>query len=177
MEDHQGNGHRKEQSHFPANGKDQNKGTQQGEGGDKEIFRAVVGKFRDFKKIRGNPGHKLARPVIVVKREGKGLEVAKKIPPHVRFNISADSVAPVSYEPGKTHPQYIDKEHAGRYDKETPVEIPGQEFFDGVLGHHGEGQIHGGDQGREDHVRAEELPVGAVVRGKDTQSRTVEIAF
>jgi hypothetical protein len=51
----------------------------------------------------------------------------------------------------------------------------GQQPVYGEPGNQGKGQIHGGHEGRADHIRAEQLPVGAVIRGKYPQQGFIKI--
>ena len=50
------------------------KGPHQGDGGDEQVLRAMVGQLGNFKQVPGDPAHKLAGAVLVVEGEGQILE-------------------------------------------------------------------------------------------------------
>ena len=61
--------------------------------GNKELLRAVVGKFRHVKEVAGNPGHNLPDFGVVIIGEGELLQMVKEVPAHIRFNPGAHHMA------------------------------------------------------------------------------------
>jgi hypothetical protein len=115
--------------------------------------------------------------VVVVKREGQFLEMVKKVPPHVGFDIGPHGVPPIGYKIGKAHPEDVEKDHKARHNKKRAVQPAWEELLYGKFGHHREGQIRTRDKGGADHIRRKEFPVGPVIAGENPQQGLINIDF
>ena len=60
-------GQRHDQRQLPADGEHHSQCTDDGQYGRQQVFRAMVGQFRQFKQIRGQAAHQLAGAVLIVK--------------------------------------------------------------------------------------------------------------
>ena len=89
--DHQRNHY----SQLPADGDHNHQRTNNGQNGGHKIFRAVVGKLRQFKEVRSQPAHKRTGAVTVIKVEAQLLHMAEQIPTDVRFYPDAEGMTVV----------------------------------------------------------------------------------
>jgi hypothetical protein len=113
----------------------------------------------------------LSGTVIIVEGKGKLLQVTEKVPPHIRLKVYPHGMSPVGDKIGKGHTEQVHDTHSGDHDKKELIHPIGEEAFYGILGHHGESQVHSGNEGRGKHISYEKFPVGPVIGSENPQGR------
>ena len=139
------------------------KSTNQIEHRDCKIFRAVMSKLGNFKKISCCTGHDFSSAVLIVKTERKFFQMIKNIPSHILLNAGPKNVAPVSNKPvtsfmnAKAH-----KKQGNKNQKCFQLKIRNQRV-QCITRKHREGNINCSHKNSTRHVSGKELPVRLVV--------------
>ena len=124
----------------------------------KELFRAVVGKLRHIKQVRGDAGHNLPHLGVVKIVERKLLQMIEHSTSHVRFDFGAHNVSHGRHkEIGcRVHQTQKQIEPA---DFEHQPHGQGGQIVDARVGHipyqHGQHQLADGGQRRTEQIKKE----------------------
>ena len=158
-----------DESQLPTNGKHDAEGPRQGDDGDEQVLRAVMGQLRDLEQVAGDPAHKLAGAVLVIKGKGQVLHMGKEIGADIRLDAHTQQVSPIGDDEGEHALEHIGQQQHGHEGEEGTVQAPGQQLVECVTGNHGEQQVHQADAQRADHVQQEDGQMGSVIRHEDAQ--------
>ena len=158
-----------DQGQTPLNGEHDDQGPQDGDAGDEDVLRAVVGQLRDVEEVRRQAAHELAGAVLVVVVEAQLLHVAEEVVADIRLHQDAEGVAPITDHVGQQGPQREGGEHRRHNGKEGLIGAFGQQLIQAPPGHGGEGQVDHGDQQGTAEVHEEQPPVGLEIREKYLQ--------
>ena len=176
-EDEDGNDGEYHQGQLPLDGKHDAEGPQNGHRGDEQVLRAVVGQLGNLKEVAGDPAHQLAGAILVVEGEGQVLHMGEQVPANVGLHPHPQQVAPVGDDEVEYPLEHIGQGQGGHDGEEGGEELVGQQGLHGPAGHHGEEQVHNADQQGAHHIQQEQLPVGLVIGGKNSQIAPVFEVF
>lgn len=158
-----------DQRQLPLDGEHDSKGADQSDDRDKQILRAMVRQFRNFKQVVGHPTHQLASAVLVIEAEGELLHMGEQILTDIRLNAYPHQMAQIGDHKIHPRPQYIGQQKDDHHGKEGGEGALGQQAFHGELGNIGKGQIHQGDTQSTGHIGQEQGDVRPVIGDKDGQ--------
>ena len=162
-----GNHHKHRQGQLPPDGQQHAEGPEEGDAGDEQILRAVVGQLPDLKEVAGDPAHELSRAVFIKKGEGQGLHVGEQIPADVRFNVHAHEMAPVGDDKVHDPLQKIGQQQNGHHGEKGLVKALGQKRLHGQPGDVRKGQVYRADDGGTEHIQQKQPQVGLIVGSED----------
>ena len=149
---HRDDGHH-DQCHAPFDGEHHGQRTHDGDDGDGQVLRSVMGQLRQFKKIGGQPAHQLPCAVAVIKVEAQHLHMAEQVSPDVRLHPDAEGVPPVGHNVVQYRPQHKGQRHDCHHHKEHTVVFLRQPLIQRCPGYQRKRQIHQRDQNRAPHIQ------------------------
>ena len=161
---------RDDESQPPLDVKHDGKGPENGDAGDEDVLRPVVGQLRDLKELAGEAAHEDAGAVAVKVAAVQLLHVAEEVPPDVGLHQDAEGVAPVADDILHPRPDGEGQQHDGHDGEEGPVGVLRQQLIHAPAGDVGKRQVDEGDAEGAGHIQKEELPVGPEVGEKDPQA-------
>ena len=95
------------QSKPPLDDAHDDQGTDDGQNRGDQIFRAVVGKLCDLKKVGGQAAHQLAGAVAVIEVEIQALQVTEQISTNVRLHPDAEGMTVIADDILQERPNQI----------------------------------------------------------------------
>ena len=149
---HRNDGHH-DQCHAPFDGEHHRQRAHDGDDGDGQVLRSVMGQLRQFKKIGGQPAHQLPCAVAVIKVEAQHLHMVEQVSPDVRLHPDAESVPPVGHNVVQYRPQHKGQRHDCHHHKEHAVVFLRQPLIQRSPGYQRERQIHQRNEDRAAHVQ------------------------
>ena len=163
------------QRQLPLDGKHDDDRADDGDAGDEQILRTMVGHLGDFKQIARHPRQQLARLVPVEKREVQTLHMGEQVVPEVRLDPHAEHVPPVGddvvhdrlYEEGNGH----DDHHV----EESLKFLVRQHVVHSVPRHQREYQIYGRRDERAGQIQHKKPHVRLEIIQKYAHGRPVEV--
>ena len=168
-QDEQGDYRKYDQGQLPPDGEHDAEGPQDGDGGDEQILRAVVGQLGDLKQVAGDPAHELAGAVFVIEGKGQILHVGEQIPPYVGLHPYPQQMPPVGDDIVKAPLEHVSPGQHRHYHEKRREHLSGQQRLHGKARDDGEGQVHQADAQGTHHIQCKQLPVGPVIRGEYPQ--------
>ena len=139
----------------------------QGDGGDEQVLRAVVGKLGDLEQVGGGPAHQLAGAVFIVEGKGQVLHMAEQVPADIRLNAHPHHVAPVGDDEIHHRAQGVGRQEDGHDGKKGGVQVLGQQLVERLAGGGGKSQIHQGDPQGAAHIQNKQLHMGLIIGQED----------
>ena len=97
--------------------------------------------------------------------------------PDIRLHPHTQQVTPVGDDVVEHALEHIGGGQHGHDGEEGDKQLLGQQLLHGQPGEVGEGQVHDADEQGAHHVQGKELPVGAVVRGKNAEIAPLALTF
>ena len=164
-------GHHQEHRHrqLPADREHYPKSPHQGDQGDEQVFRPVVGKLGNFEQVASDPAHELAGTVLIIKAEGELLHMGEQVPADVGLDAYPQHVAPVGDDEVKAGAQYVGPHQNGHDGEEGSIQLFRQQVLHGQAGEVGEGQVYQGNEQGTHHIQHKKAPVGPVIGHKNGQ--------
>ena len=159
-----------DESQPPLDAEHDDKGPHDGDAGDKNVLRSVVGQLRNLKELAGEAAHEGAGTVAVKVPEVQLLHVPEEVPADIGLHQDTKGVAPVADDILHPRPQSEGQQHDGHDREEGPVGVLRQQLIHAPAGDVGEGQVDQGDAEGAGKIQEKELPMGAEVREEDPQA-------
>ena len=161
---------RDDESQPPLDAEHDGKGPHDGNAGDEDVLRPVVGQLRDLKELAGETAHEDASAVAVKVPAVQLLHVAEEIPPDVGLHQDAEGVAPVADDILHPRPDGEGQQHDGHHGEKCTVGVLRQQLIHTPARDVGERQIDEGNAEGAGHIQKEELPVRPEVGEKDPKT-------
>ena len=149
-----------------VDGRKINKGKDHRDGGDQQIFGAVVRQLADVHKVTGHAGHDLARLVAIIKSVGQALKVAEHIRAHLCLHAHAHHVAVVLDKEIERHAHKVQDKQTHTRENDLTVGAVGDELVEHFPRDDGVDDAHECDQQSGQHVQRKDQFMGTVVADK-----------
>ena len=137
-----------------------------GNHGEEEVFRTVVGKFGNVHQVADNTGHDGTGLVVVEIGQGKTFEVVKNLAAHIRLHIHTDKMSDVGYEIVEQELRNIDEQENHRPDHEKIDLVVRDVDVQHIAGDVRVDEVAQGKHERAYHVRDEHFDMRPVVPGE-----------
>ena len=164
-----GQDHGDHQRQPPLNRKHDGQGPCDGDAGDEDVLRSVVGKLGDVEEVRRQAAHELACAVAVKVVKAQLLHMAEQVPANVRLHQDAEGVAPVANDIGQRRPQDEGRQHHRHDGEEGLVGTFRQQLVHAPAGDVGKGQVDEGDHQRTAKIHEKKPSVGFEIGEKYLQ--------
>ena len=89
--------HQQHQRQLPPHGEHHRQRAEDGDEGDEQVLRPVVGQLRQLEQVAGQAAHELAGAVLVVEVEAQLLHMVVQVAADVRLHPDAEGVSPVGH--------------------------------------------------------------------------------
>ena len=165
---HRNDGH-DDQCHAPLDTEHHRQRTHDGDDGDGQILRPVVGQLRQLEKIGGQAAHQLAGTVAVIEIKAQRLHMMEQIPADIRLHPDAEGMAPVGDDIVKPRPQHKGQRHNGHHCEKHTVVLLRQPLVQRRAADQRKGQIHHGDQDGAADIQRKQFPMGLEIAQEDPQ--------
>ena len=153
----------------PLDGEHHRQSADDGDQGDEQVLRPVVGQLRQLEQVRGQAAHQLAGAVFIVKVEAQVLHMGKQVPADIGLHQDAEGVAPVAHDEVKPRPEDKGRHHQGHDREENGELLLRQPVVHGGAGDQGKGQVDDGNEEGAGDIQQEQAPVGAEVGQENAQ--------
>ena len=165
-EEHDDYHHGQHKGQLPVDEEEENKGADDFDQRDKEVFRAVVGHFGDVEEVGDQLAHHLAGVVGVVVGEGEGLVVVKETLSHVPLHVGPHHVALIAdvvFAQGLNDVGGQQGKADGDQTGQDGLRGAGKETVGGPAEELGIGQVYQTDEGGAQEVQEEDRLVWPVI--------------